>query len=130
MTKVSEHRASQSLPFGPPLPPVLVEIERVASSPSSLALHFASVSYPDIRTGFFMTQGSSLCQQLIYVSDKEILCMTPKHIPTTVSLKVSNSGSVATLNGGASILHPITIFLLHQYLLYRVPHVEEQIWGT
>jgi len=44
--------------------------------------------------------GDALGQQAIYVSDKEILCMTPKHIPTTVSLRVSNSGSLATLNDG------------------------------
>ena len=34
-------------PKGPPLPPLVVELERVASDPSSLALHFTSVTSPD-----------------------------------------------------------------------------------
>lgn len=44
--------------------------------------------------------GDALGQQAIYVSDEEIHCMTPKHIPDSVSLRVSNSGSLATLNDG------------------------------
>ncbi|KAL7537092.1 hypothetical protein ACHAXR_007581, partial [Thalassiosira sp. AJA248-18] len=34
-------------PKGPPLPPLVVELERVPSNPSSLALHFTSVTSPD-----------------------------------------------------------------------------------
>eukprot|EP00804_Cyclotella_cryptica_P021433 CCRYP_005783-RA/>CCRYP_005783-RA protein AED:0.00 eAED:0.00 QI:831/1/1/1/1/1/3/2372/6166 len=45
-------------PAGPPLPPAHIEVERAASHPSSLALHFTSVSYPEDRaslvTGFFI----------------------------------------------------------------------------
>eukprot|EP00956_Cyclotella_meneghiniana_P040648 scaffold201458_cov129-Cyclotella_meneghiniana.AAC.1 len=45
-------------PFGPPLPPVLIEIKSVASRHSSRALHFTSVSYREdnssIVTGFFV----------------------------------------------------------------------------
>ena len=33
-------------PYGPPLPPLVVELERVASNPSSLALYFTSVTGP------------------------------------------------------------------------------------
>ena len=58
MTEATEHHISQSSPFGPPLPPVLVEIERVASSPSSLAIYFTLVSYfedkASVVTGFFV----------------------------------------------------------------------------
>ena len=36
-----------SKPKGPPLPPLLVELERVPANPSSLALHFTSVTSPD-----------------------------------------------------------------------------------
>eukprot|EP00970_Alexandrium_tamarense_P002964 scaffold427_cov103-Alexandrium_tamarense.AAC.19 len=45
-------------PMGLPMPPDMVEINRVASNPSSLALHFTSVSYPEdkssIVTGYFV----------------------------------------------------------------------------
>jgi len=45
-------------PKGPPLPPLVVELERVASDPSSLALHFTSVTSPDdkgsIISGYFV----------------------------------------------------------------------------
>ena len=34
-------------PYGPPLPPTIVELRRIASDPSSLALHFTSVTSPD-----------------------------------------------------------------------------------
>lgn len=34
-------------PYGPPLPPAIVELRRVASDPSSLALHFTSVMSPE-----------------------------------------------------------------------------------
>ena len=37
-------------PYGPPLPPTVVELERVPTSPSSLALHFTSVPSPDDRS--------------------------------------------------------------------------------
>jgi hypothetical protein len=45
-------------PFASPNPPTLVEMARIASSPSSLAVHFTSVTYPDDRastvSGFFI----------------------------------------------------------------------------
>mmetsp|Transcript_13447 Transcript_13447/g.28957 ORF Transcript_13447/g.28957 Transcript_13447/m.28957 type:complete len:1421 (+) Transcript_13447:2-4264(+) len=36
-------------PSGPPLPPAVVEVARVANDPQSIVLHFTSVSYPEDR---------------------------------------------------------------------------------
>jgi hypothetical protein len=54
--------------------------------------------------------GSGFAKQVHFVSSSEIRCMTPRQIPGTVSLKVSNGGPTDELNGfDFTFLHDFSI---------------------
>ncbi|KAL7513815.1 hypothetical protein ACHAXN_011176 [Cyclotella atomus] len=55
--------------------------------------------------------GDGSAQQVQFVSSSEIRCMTPRQMPGTVSLKVSNGGSADALNTGFdfTFLHDFSI---------------------